>query len=88
MPIIRRSTVNLLTYEDVIRKYFAVDGHTLYFLASDRLRMIEGEVYLTYKRVDNKYIELYYGGSNFGEACIRVCWKPEQLEALIRAIVY
>ena len=60
------------SFDDVIRKHFKFDGKTLYFIASDSLRMIEGDVYLTWKKPDNERIELYFGCEN-GETCIKVC---------------
>ena len=76
-----------LTYRDVIKKYFTYDDRMLYFTSSDSLKTIEGNVYLTYRQRDYDHVELYFGSDN-GETCIRVCYKPEQLDALIKAIIY
>lgn len=73
-----------MTTQDVLEKYFK-DEKMIYFCSSDKLRMIEGEPYLRYQK-DNG-VQLWAGGNN-GEVCIMVTSNGDDLETLIKAIIY
>ena len=70
--------------QEVIEKYFR-DEKILRFHSSDKLAVVEGESYLRYNK--NAGINLWVGG-NSGEVCIIVTTDGEDLEKLIKAIIY
>ena len=71
-----------MTTQEVIERYFK-DSKIMYFHGSDKLRMIEGDIYLRYAKTG--IIELYFGGNN-GEVCILCTHDGEKLESMIKLI--
>lgn len=78
----------VLTFDAVIDKYFREDKN-LYFHSSDAHKTLEEDPYLRYDRrtCGGNRVVLWVGGCN-GEIAIKVCTTPEELETLIKAIIY
>lgn len=72
--------------KEIIYKYFR-DDKTLYFHSSDAHHDIAGDTFLYYKW-DGERIELWFGGTNCDTVPIKVCSTPEDLEEIIKAIIY
>lgn len=73
-----------MTTQEVLEKYFK-DKKQLYYQSSDSHKNIEGDTYLTYKKTGK--IELWFGGDN-GEVCLLCTNNAEQLNSLIKAMIY
>ncbi len=73
-----------MTTQEVLDKYFK-DGKQIYFQSSDAHRSIEGDTYLRYAKTGK--IELWFGGNN-GEVCLKCTTNPEELENLIKDLIY
>ena len=72
--------------KEIIYKYFR-DERILHFHSSDAYYDLGGDPYMRYQW--NGYrIELGIGSNNFEEVPIKVCSTPEELEGLIKAIIY
>ena len=76
----------VMTFDSVIQKYFGSDK-TKYFQSSDALTQIEGDTALRYQRRSDGRVELYFIGDG-GEICLRVCSQPEELNELVKRIIY
>ena len=74
-----------MTTQEVIEKYFKNDGReNLYFHGSDKLKMKEGDTYLSIKKTGS--IDLYMGSDN-GEMCLLCTHDGDRLESLILALI-
>ena len=67
----------------VLDKYFRDDKETAYFHPAD---LIADEHYLRYKWIANRVVISV--GSNEGETTVKVCSEPEDLENIIKTILY
>ena len=72
--------------EDMVDKYFK-DGETQYYHCSDRLQMKTGEIWLRIEWIGGKEVLLWFGCNNYDEIPIKACRKPEELEAIILALI-
>ncbi len=76
--------------EDVLCKYFRDGTRNLYFHGTDDYYSLAGDPYLKYSYFGGSkgIVIISIGGKNIDETPIKVCSKAEQIENLIKAIIY
>ena len=74
---------------DMIQKIFGED-RVKYFHSSDAHKMETGETWITYQyfQGDPKRVMLIFGSTEYDEVPLRVCSTPEELEDLVKALIY
>lgn len=74
---------------DTIYKIFG-DDKVRYFHSSDAHRMETGETWITYSyfQGNSNKVVLIFGSNEFDEVPLRVCTTPEELENLVKALIY
>lgn len=75
--------------EDMLEKYFP-NKDPNYFHSSDAYRNIAGDSYIRYKFLDGNKgkVVITLGGTEIEEMPIKVCSTAEQIENLVKAILY
>ena len=75
--------------EEILYKHFR-DEKVLYFQSSDAFRTLAGDTYLRYGyfQGNKENVLISIGSDQIDETPIKICTTPDELDNLIRAIVF
>jgi hypothetical protein len=73
--------------ENTLEKYFKGEK-ALYFNSTDALTTLIGETWLTYTKLDKDKVLINFHSTDQDECAIKICTNENDLENLIKALIY